>query len=212
MKSHLSRPASQNSVADVLESAGKSNASASELQNKSEQPLLSERTFNGLSTTSQSVNPSLTRSELLGKSPSVGLIDLGNGVLLAENLNPATLDARNFSPSGIFEIADVEASLAGLSMSRGQPQMGTHKPNHQQQQQHYSGNNNSRAEHLIHNINYANLMRNNSSNIPHPVTNEGVSLPRRTASTTNLQSQQSGYSADQKPDTVITNGAGSSFF
>ncbi|KAL9165346.1 hypothetical protein ABFS82_06G165300 [Erythranthe guttata] len=209
VKSNLSRPASQNSVADVLDSmANNPNTNNSlELRNKAE----AERAFASSSSTTQ--------------NPSRGLVTIGNGVYLAENLNSMRGDSRNFPPPGIFEIADVEASLSGLSMSRGgnnyhnnphaenilksSLQMGI--PLNQLQQQQYYGEN-SRAENMAHNINYGNLSRSNngSNNSLNNMPNEGVNFPRRTSSTTSLHSQQqnhsdissyrnSGYSVDQKP-------------
>ncbi|KAI3470487.1 hypothetical protein Pfo_027150 [Paulownia fortunei] len=248
VKSHLSHPASQNSVADVLESMGISNSDVVKLRNNAESfdAMLPEKTFTGLSTTQNigSANPSSyascmgssltsTMAELVGRSPSPGLVTLGNGVHLADNLNSVKLDARNFPSSGIFEIADIAASLSGLSMSRGQLhtenisksslQMGIPTGHKQNQQQHYGDN--SRAENLVNNLNYVNSTRTNG-------------YPRRTSSTTNLQSQynpsdfarledlktqcrsnnfpgvdissrrHSGYSIDQKPDMTINNDLG----
>ncbi|KAL0452143.1 UNVERIFIED_CONTAM: Pumilio4 [Sesamum latifolium] len=56
----------------------------------------------------------------MGRSRGPGLVNLGNGVHRAGNLNSMTSDPPNFPSSGIFEIADIAASLSGLSMSRGQ--------------------------------------------------------------------------------------------
>ncbi|KAH6801700.1 hypothetical protein C2S51_033146 [Perilla frutescens var. frutescens] len=253
-KSHLSRPASQNSVADVADSVP--NSSAAERQNKAESfgALHHEKTFTGLSNTQNfgSANPSslascvsstLTsnRNEMAGRPPAPAsvpaLIALSNGVHLVDNLNSATL----IPSSGIFEIADIASSLSVLNMARGQlPTESISQSSHQkgipsgQQQQHYSDN--TRLENAGNN-NYVNLARSNGltrgPSISKPPMNERVGFPRRTSSTTNLQSQHSlsdfarmedlknqlqsnhfpgvnlstqrngAYAVEQKPDTII---------
>ncbi|PIN00578.1 hypothetical protein CDL12_26921 [Handroanthus impetiginosus] len=109
VKSQLSRAASQNSVADVLDSMVLSNSNAVDLRNKAEtiQALLAERTLSGLSS-NQNIG-SVMNSSLSGTSPAI--------VALADNINS---DAHNFSSPSIFEIADIAASLSGENMSRGQ--------------------------------------------------------------------------------------------
>lgn len=191
-KSNLSRPASQNSVSDVSDSMGISNSSAAEIQNKAEsfETILPEKTFTGLSYTQNigSTNP----TSLVRRSSVPCLVTLGNGVHLANNLNSAALDSRNFPSSCIFEIADIASSLSGLSMSRNSlPLENITKSSLpmgilMDQKQQYVDN--SRAENLINNINYVNLAR---TNVPQSMMNERVSLPRRTSSTTNLQSHHS---------------------
>ncbi|XP_057788787.1 pumilio homolog 4-like [Salvia miltiorrhiza] len=195
-KSHLSRPASQSSVADVADTLPNSNAA------EPFEALHPEKTLTGLSNTRS--NPSslascVNVSSLTSSRPPVSaLVALGNGVHLVENLSSASL----VPSSGIFEIADIASSLSGLnmSMSRGQLpaesssqsslQMGTN-PTGQQQQQHYSDN--ARVENMVSNMNYVNLARSNGltrgTSVSKPTGNERVGFPRRTSSTTNLQSQ-----------------------
>lgn len=201
VKSNLSRPASQNSVADVSDSMGMSNSSAQELQNKAEyyESMLPEKNFSGLSNTRNigSANPSnlpscvnsglsSSRPELVARQVCPGLFSLGNGGHYGDNLNPTTLDARNFRPSSIFEIALPRGQLSAESISKSLFQMGISPA---QQQQHYGDN--SRAENLINNINYVNFVRNNNggANVSNQMINERMSIPRRTSSTNNLQSQ-----------------------
>ncbi|KAL0382683.1 UNVERIFIED_CONTAM: Pumilio4 [Sesamum calycinum] len=192
VKSHLSRAASQNSVTDVLDSMVLSNSNAVEAT----QNIGSANPSSFGSSVSSSFTS--TRTEPVGRSRGPGLVNLGNGVHRAGNLNSMTSDPPNFPSSGIFEIADIAASLSGLSMSRGQLhaeniskpsfQMGIPTGHKQNQQQYYGDS--SRAENLINNINYVNLARTNAStsglNTSKSVPSEQVSIPRRTSSTTNL--------------------------
>ncbi|KAK4403899.1 Pumilio4 [Sesamum angolense] len=192
VKSHLSRAASQNSVTDVLDSMVLSNSNA----------VVAPQNIGSANPSSfgSSVSSSFTstRTEPVGRSRGPGLVNLGNGVHRAGNLNSMTSDPPNFPSSGIFEIADIAASLSGLSMSRGQLhadniskpsfQMGIPTGHKQNQQQYYGDS--SRAENLINNINYVNLARTNAStsglNTSKSVPSEQVSIPRRTSSTANL--------------------------
>lgn len=249
-KSQFSRPASQNSVADVADSIP--NHSAAELQNKAEsfEVLRPERTYTGLSNTQNisSANPSslascvssaLTsnRSGMSGRPPAPAPVTHGNGLHYVDTLNSATM----VSSSGIFEIADIASSLSGLNMSRGHlPAESISQSSLQMgiptgQQQHYSDN--ARVEKLANNINYVNLARHNGRgpSVSKPTMNGRVCFPRRTSSTTNLQSQHSlsdfarledlktqlqsknfpgvnisthrngAYAVEQKPDTIVGN-------
>lgn len=237
-RSHFSRPASQNSVADVADSIP--NHSAAELQNKAEsfEALHPERPYTGLSISSANpsslascVSSALTsnRSGMSGRPPA--LVTHGNGLHYVDTLNSATMVP---SP-GIFEIA---SSLSGLNMSRGHLPADSISQSSLQmgiptgQQQHYCDN--ARVENLGNNINYVNLARHNGlTSVSKPTTNERVGFPRRTSSTTNLQSQHSlsdfarledlktqlhsnnfpgvnisthrngAYAVEQKPDTII---------
>ncbi|KAK4435985.1 Pumilio4 [Sesamum alatum] len=244
VKSHLSRAASQNSVTDVLDSMVLSNSNAVEATQNIGSANPSSY---GSSVSSSFTN---TRTEPVGRSRGPGLVTLGNGVHRAGNLNSVTSDPPSFPSSGIFEIADIAASLSGLSMSRGQLhaeniskpsfQMGIPTGHKQNQQQYYGDS--SRAENLINNINYVNLARTNGStsglNTSKSVTNEQVSIPRRTSSTANLLAlhnssdyarledlkiqyqnnnfpgvalsahRHGGYAVDQKPDIMINNDLG----
>lgn len=246
VKSHFSRPASQNSVADVAGSLP--NPNAAELQNKQEsfETLHSQRIFTGLSkpqiissanpATVSSVLTSNNRSGMAARPPAPVTHD--NGVHYVDTMNSATM----VPSSSIFEISDIASSLSGLNMSRGNLpaesilqsplQMGIPTS----QQQHYSDN--ARVENLTNNINYVNLSRNNellggpSASKP---MNERVGFPRRTSSTTNLQSEHTlsdfarledlksqlqnnnfpganvathrngAYAVEQRPDTIIGN-------
>ncbi|XP_047939103.1 pumilio homolog 4-like isoform X1 [Salvia hispanica] len=205
-KSHLSRPASQSSVADIADMLP--NSSGADLHNKAEsfEALHPKNSYTVLSNTQS--NPSslascvnvtsLTniKTEMGGRPPAPALMALGNGVHLVDNLTSATLVP---SP-GIFEIADIASSLSGLkmSMARGQLpgesisqsslQMGINPTGWQQQ--HYSDS--ARVENMVINTNYVNLARSSLTRGPGVsklTINERVGFPRRTSSTTNLQSQ-----------------------
>ncbi|KAL1559523.1 pumilio 4-like isoform X2 [Salvia divinorum] len=206
-KSHLSRPASQSSVADIADTLP--NSSAADLNNKAEsfEALHPENSYTVLSNTQS--NPSSlaccvnvasimsSKAEMGGRPPTPALMALGNGVHLVDNLTSATLVP---SP-GIFEIADIASSLSGLktSMARGQLpgesisqsslQMGINLTGRQQEL--YSDN--ARVENMVSNTNYVNLARTSGltrgAGVSKPTINERVGFPRRTSSTTNLQSQ-----------------------
>ncbi|GFP91849.1 pumilio homolog 4 [Phtheirospermum japonicum] len=173
VKSNLSRPPSQNSVADMLDSMGISKPESLEA-------LLPEKAFTGLATTqsSGSVNPSSLSACL---SPSTRA-----EMLLADNLNPSTLEARNFASPSIFEIADIAALSAGLNnipMSLLQMNLATgHALNN-----NTCNNNNQRSDNrAVNDVNYANLTRANE-------------YPRRASSTSNLLQSQ------HIPSDVLTN-------
>lgn len=199
-KSHLSRPASQSSVADIADMLP--NSSAADLHNKAEsfEALHPKNSFTVLSNTQS--NPSSlascvnvasltsSKTEMGGSPPAPALMALGNGVHFVDNLTSTTLVP---SP-GIFEIADIASSLSGLKMpmargqlpgeiiSQSQLQMGIN-PAGGQQQQHYSDD--ARVGNMVMNTNYV----TRGPGVSKRTINERVGFPRRTSSTTNLQSQ-----------------------
>ncbi|KAG8380532.1 hypothetical protein BUALT_Bualt06G0025400 [Buddleja alternifolia] len=224
-KSNLSRPASHNSIGDVLYSTGIFNSNAAEIQSRAESPeaMLPGKAFTGLSSSQKgsTLSPSFASS-------------MGSSV------------APTVPSSGIFEVADIADSLSGLSVSKGQlhtedvlksslqMRMTDHKHN---PQQHYFEM--SRADQLVNNINYAHLSKNNGSslglNISNSLTQDQMSFPRRTSSPSNHHPQLNpsdyassenlkilyqgnsypgmdvpshghrGYAVNQKPDMMINN-------
>lgn len=134
-------------------------------------------------------------------SPSrsgTGLPAARSGTHLTNNVEPMTSDAPNVPSSGIFEIADIAASLSGLNMSKGQlhaedylnplHQIGM-LISHQKSQQQQQLLERSRAEILAKSINYAHRYNGSTGNLNtlNSIANDRTGLSRRTSSTSNLQ-------------------------
>ncbi|KAL2525871.1 Pumilio4 [Abeliophyllum distichum] len=214
-----SRPASHDSIGAVLGSMGISSTHSAQLRNRAEsiEAMHTENAFTGFSSTqnlglalpnsfASSVGSSLSsrtpESHLVGRPSGPGLINVCNGVHLADKITSSASDTLNVYSSGINEIADIAASLSGLSMSKGQhltqdnylnSSLQTGMSNGHRENQHQQYFDKSTVEKLADAITYADLTRDNGSmrglNISNSRLDGQVNFPTRASSFTNLQSQ-----------------------
>lgn len=190
--SHLARPASHDSVSEASDLTKISNTKAAEIRKteQSSEAMLPKKAFTDFSS-NQNMDSGL---------PSSFVSSARNGVQQVD-INSVTSGAHNIPASSIFELAGISDSLSGLSMSKGKlhaedilkssPHMGMPPGFVQNRQQHNIDK--SISEMLVNNIKYAELARDNEImrglNIQKALLNERASFPRRSSSTSNLQSQ-----------------------
>ncbi|XP_075499229.1 pumilio homolog 4 isoform X1 [Primulina tabacum] len=190
--SHLARPASHDSVSEASDLTKIPNTKAAETRKteQSSEVMLPKKAFTDFSS-NQNTDSGL---------PSSFVSSARNGVHQA-GINSVTSGAHNIPSSSIFELAGISDSLSGLSMSKGKlhaedilkssPHMGMPPGFVQNRQQHNIDK--SIAEMLVNNVSYAELARDNELirglNIQKALLNERASFPRRSSSTSNLQSQ-----------------------
>ncbi|XP_073121715.1 pumilio homolog 4 [Henckelia pumila] len=187
--SHLARAASHDSVSEASDLTKFSNTKAAEIQKteQSSEAMLPKKAFTDFST-NQNMDSGL---------PSSFVSSARNGGHQAD-INSVTSGVHSIPSSSIFELAGVSDSLSGLNMSKGKlhaedilkysPHIGMPPGFAQNRQQHNIDK--SIAEMLVNNINLARdneLMR--ELNIQKALLNERTSFPRRSSSTSNLQSQ-----------------------
>ncbi|KZV42359.1 Pumilio 4 isoform 1 [Dorcoceras hygrometricum] len=187
--SQLARPASHNSVSDA-ELTKISHAKSAEIQKteQSSEAMLPKKAFTDFS----------SNQNMDSRLPSSYVSSAGN--VHHADINSVTSGAPKIPSSSIFELAGISDSLSGLSMSKGKlhaedilksSHIGVPPGFVQNRQQQNIDK--SIAEMLVNNINYAELARENELmrglSIQKALLNERASFPRRSSSTSNLQSQ-----------------------
>ncbi|GLT93234.1 hypothetical protein SLE2022_110350 [Rubroshorea leprosula] len=230
LSGHSSRPASRNAFGEMLDTCITSNPSPPGLCNgvESAEGLYagahvgrSGLQSHGISSShafASAVGSSLSRSttpeqHVVGRSPGFGLPPVGSSkVCPIEKRNIVGSNIQNGNPSVANELAEIAATLSGLSLSKARH---TDKDSHLRSQLHggidnqhgfpfnmpNSHNNNlqhqfidkSNAENNSFSHNFADLARKNAV-VPNlnasKINSSGqVSIPRRTSSTVNLYSE-----------------------
>ncbi|KAK8542184.1 hypothetical protein V6N13_137241 [Hibiscus sabdariffa] len=241
LSGHLSRPASRNAFSDVLDEASIADSGPPGFLNGSEsmESLPAGVAHPGMvgvqshgKTTSNSfasaVGSSLSRSttpeqHLVGKSPGSGLPPAGSKISHTEKKNIGS-NVQNGHSSAVPELAEIAATLSGLSLSRtrnvdknahmrshiqadldNQLDFSFNMPNGHNQSVQQQFIDQSNAEKLSFSTNYVDLAREkgiapniNASKI---ISNGQVSLPRRTSSSADLYAKaHSGLGIWERPD------------
>ncbi|KAK8531834.1 hypothetical protein V6N12_053294 [Hibiscus sabdariffa] len=241
LSGHLSRPASRNAFSDVLDEASIADSGRLGFLNgpESMESLPAGVAHPGMvgvqshgKTTSNSfasaVGSSLSRSttpeqHLVGKSPGSGLPPAGSKISHTEKKNIGS-NVQNGHSSSVPELAEIAATLSGLSLSRtrnvdknahmrshiqadldNQLDFSFNMPNGHNQSVQQQFIDQSNAEKLSFSTNYVDLAREKgiapNINASKNISNGQVSLPRRTSSSADLYAKaHSGLGIWERPD------------